>query len=364
MKILMVSLDFPPTVGGIAAHVYELAKTLCDLGHRVCVITRQLPTQNDAFVKRESMDIYRLRLRWAAPLYGGQINRFIQKKLPQIQPDIIHVHGMAPLEGYSIKGVPLVYTNHTSGYLERIRKGGVRRMALLRRLFEKPQLFLAPSRELLEVPFPIAAEKIYIPNGVDATKYRFDAHRRLQRRSSLGLRDDHVLGILTRRLVPKNGVIHLARATRFLDNERLRLVLIGDGPEFNDVSACLENYFSNRFTMLGAMNHEEIIPYYSAADFSILPSLMEATSISGLEAMATSLPLVGTRVGGIPDLIEEGRNGLLCNPADDQDLAEKINSLLETDLKTLGAYSRQMVENDFAWPQIARRTLAAYETVL
>jgi glycosyltransferase involved in cell wall biosynthesis len=140
--------------------------------------------------------------------------------------------------------------------------------------------------------------------------------------------------------------------------------LIGDGPEFGDVSACLESHFSNRFTMLGAMNHEEIIPYYSAADFSILPSLMEATSISGLEAMATSLSLVGTRVGGIPDLIEEGRNGLLCNPADDADLAEKINSLLETDLKTLGAYSRQMVENDFAWPQIARRTLAAYETVI
>ena len=171
----MVSLDFPPTVGGISAHVYELSRALCELGHRVCVITRQLPSQEDAFVKRESMDIYRVRLRWAAPLYGGQINRFIQAKLPEIQPDLIHIHGMAPLEGYTIKGVPLVYTNHTSGYLERIRKGGIRRTASLRRLFAKPQLFLAPSRELLEIPFPIAAEKVYIPNGVDAEKYRFDA---------------------------------------------------------------------------------------------------------------------------------------------------------------------------------------------
>ena len=159
-------------------------------------------------------------------------------------------------------------------------------------------------------------------------------------------------------------MIPLARATRFLDDERLRLVLIGDGPESRDVSACLEEHFANRFAMLGAMNHDEIIPYYSAADFSILPSLMEATSISGLEAMATSLPLVGTRVGGIPDLIEEGKNGFLCNPADDADLAEKINSLLDSDLKALGAHSRQMVETRFAWPQIARRTLAAYETVV
>ena len=364
MKILMVSLDFPPTVGGISAHVYELSRALCDLGHRVCVVSRQLPSQSDAFVKRESMDIYRLRLRWAAPLYGGQINRFIRKKLPEIQPDIIHVHGMAPLEGYNIKGVPLVYTNHTSGYLQRIQKGGVRRMALLRRLFAKPQLFLAPSRELLEVPFPIEAAKEYIPNGVDANKYRFDAGARSEIRAFLGLGDDHVLGILTRRLVPKNGVIHLARATRFISDDRLRLLLIGDGTEYGDVSTCLEQNFNDRFTMLGAKKHDEIIPYYSAADFSILPSLMEATSISGLEAMATSLPLVGTRVGGIPDLIEDGKNGFLCDPENDKDLADKIDALLGVDLKAFGARSRQMVEDNFAWARIAHRTLKAYESVL
>lgn len=364
MKILMISLDFPPTVGGIAAHVYEISRALCELGHHVCVITRLLPGQSDAFVKRDCMEIYRMRLRWAAPLYGGQINRFVRKRLPEIQPDIIHIHGMAPLEGYVIKGVPLAYTNHTSGYLKRIQKGGARRMALLRRMFAKPQLFLAPSRELLDLPFSIAAEKIYIPNGVDADKYRFDSGRRRELRASLELRDDHVLGILTRRLVAKNGVIHLARATRFLDDERLRFLLIGDGPEFDKVSASLEEHFTDRFTMLGAMHHDEIVPYYSAADFSVLPSLMEATSISGLEAMATSLPLIGTRVGGIPDLIEDGENGFLCDPADDEDLARRINSLLQIDLKAFGARSRQMVECNFAWPQIARRTLAAYEKVV
>lgn len=359
----MVSLDFPPTVGGIAAHVYELSRALTALGHRVSVITRKLRTQNDAYVRRDSIDIYRVKLRWAAPLYGGQINRFIQAKLPEVRPDIIHVHGMAPLEGYAIKGVPLAYTNHTSGYLERIRKGGARRMALLRRSFAKPQLFLAPSRELLEVPFGISAEKFYIPNGVDARKYRFDPLRRGEIRASLGIDENRVVGILTRRLVEKNGVIHLARATRHLDGGRLHLVLIGDGPERGAVARCLEENFSGHYTMLGAMSHDAIIPYYSAADFSILPSLMEATSISGLEAMACSLALVGTRVGGIPDLIEEGSNGYLCNPADDRDLAEKIGALLAGDLKALGAHSRRMVECDFAWPRIAERTVAAYETV-
>ncbi len=91
---------------------------------------------------------------------------------------------------------------------------------------------------------------------------------------------------------------------------------------------------------------------------------MEATSISGLEAMATSLPLVGTRVGGIPDLIEDGRNGFLCEPADENDLAESIDRLLGCDLRSFGKASREMVETRFAWPQIARRTVEAYETIL
>lgn len=364
MNVLMVSLDFPPTVGGIAAHVYELSMALGRLGHRVSVITRATAARSEPFERLESLDVHRVRLRGIAPLYGWQINRFIAARLASVTPDIIHVHGMAPLEGYRIEGVPLAYTNHTSGYLARIRKGGMRRMALLRRLLGKPRLFLAPSRELLEVPFPIPGEKRYIPNGVDAGKYRFDGAARARLREALGIAPDHVVAILTRRMVEKNGVIHFARAAGKVADPRLRAVLIGDGPEAPAVASALGAGFAGRYHLLGAMTHDEIIPYYSAADFSVLPSLMEATSISGLEAMACSLPLVGTRVGGIPDLIEEGRNGLLCEATDEADMAGRIGQLLGSDLRRMGRRSRELVEERFSWPRIAAETLRAYEEVL
>jgi len=360
----MVSLDFPPTVGGIAAHVYELSKALCALGQRVAVITRAKGESAVGEAKHDGIDVTRIALRWAAPLYARQINRCIREKCVTFEPDVIHVHGMAPLEGYDVERVPLAYTNHTSGYLERIAKGGARRMALLERSFAKPRLFLAPSRELLETPFPIAARRVFIPNGVDADKYRFDQSSRRKIRHRLDIDDSALVGILTRRLVAKNGVIHLARAVRHIDDERLRLILIGDGPEAARVRECLECHFAGRFHMAGAMRHEEIVPFYSAADFSVLPSLMEATSISGLEAMACSLALVGTRVGGIPELVEDGVNGYLCEPGDERDLAEKITRLLAGDVAGFGARSRALVEERFAWPQIARRTLAAYESIL
>ena len=237
-------------------------------------------------------------------------------------------------------------------------------MALLKRLFKKPALFLAPSNELLEVPFPIAAIKKFIPNGINSQKYKFDPELRKRYRKKLKLEENQPLGILTRRLVPKNGVAYLARATEYITNDKLHLLLIGDGPEREKIETYLQHYMPSRFQMLGAMRHDEIIPYYSAADFSLLPSLMEATSISGLEAMATGLPLVGTRVGGIPELIEDGKNGYLCNSEDEKDLADKINMLLSGDLKKFGNHSREIVEKRFDWQNIADQTLEAYKSIL
>lgn len=360
MRILMVSLDFPPVAGGISAHVYELSKALIQRGHKVFVITRH----REKDIRKsciDGIDVTAFKLKYMSPLYGRQINRFIQSCLDHMRPDIIHIHGMAPLEGYRISTPPLAYTNHTSGYLMRIQKYGRFKMFLLKRLFQKPSLFLAPSKELLATPFTISAEKRFIPNGVDAEKYRHNSEDRRSLRSELGYTDEDIVGILTRRLVPKNGMIYFARATKYLRQPNLKFIVIGDGDQKDAVEAELRQHIPGRFHMLGAKRHEEIIPYYSAADFSILPSLMEATSISGLEAMAASLPLVGTRVGGIPDLISPGYNGFLCDCADEGQLAEKINLLAEEDLEKLGANSKKLVEEKFDWAQIARATEEAYE---
>ena len=117
------------------------------------------------------------------------------------------------------------------GWLKRIKKGGFRRMALLKRHLRKPDLFLAPSRELLLVPFDIPAEKIFIPNGVDGSKFLFSKEKRARIRSQLGIGREDIVGLITRRLVDKNGVIYLARAAKFLKNKKIRFIIIGDGPE-------------------------------------------------------------------------------------------------------------------------------------
>jgi len=363
MNILFISIDYPPVPGGISAHVYELSKALQQKGHNVNIVTRRRAGQQEKSTI-EGIEVYRVRLKYLALVYGLQLRNFVKKLLPLLKPDIIHIHGMGPLEWYDIDTVPLVYTNHTSGYLRRIKKGGVRRMAMLKRHFSKVDLFLAPSKELLHIPFPVRAEKLFIPNGVDSGKFHHDSHKRSEIRDCLKISQNAVVAIVTRRLVDKNGVIYLAQACQHIKNQDLHFIIIGDGPERHAVAKEFYKHCQDRAIFLGNRRHEEIVDYYSAADFSILPSLLEATSISGLEAMAAGLPLVGTEVGGIPELIEDGVNGYLCKPADPEDLAAKINLLLQQDLPQLGSSSRQKVEEKFDWDKIAEATALAYQTLL
>ncbi len=362
MHILMVSLDFIPTVGGITAHVYELSQALMKNGCKITVITRKIDSR-ESFEIIDGIDTYRINLRAFGATYGYQINRFIKKKLDKIQPDIIHIHGMRPLEFYDIKNIPLVYTNHTSGYLKRLKKGGYR-IPILKRLFAKPKLFLAPSEELLQIPFEIKAKKVYIPNGVIAKKFKPNNDKRLKIREKLGLKHSDILALLTRRMVWKNGVRNLALATKYIKNNNLKILLIGNGEEFEEIEKILNKNFEGKFFMLGSKKHDEIVDYYSAADISILPSLMEATSISGLEAMAGALPLVGTRVGGIPDLIKDDFSGYLCNPEDPKDLAQKIDKLLNSDYKQMGQNAKKMVKEKFDWNTIAKRVIVEYRGIL
>ena len=359
----MISMDYPPIPGGISAHVYELSRALQKSGNRVTVLTR-LKDEQPVHSTEDSIDIYRVQLKYMALIYGLQITKFVKRLLPKLKPDIIHIHGMMPLEWYDIDHIPLAYTNHTSGYLKRIKKGGMRRMAMLKRHFKKVDLFLAPSKELLQIPFSIRAEKVFIPNGVDGQKFLASPDKRATIRKDLGFTDDDIVAIITRRLVDKNGVIYLARATKYLQDNKLKFIIIGDGPERAAVEHEFTSHCGQRALFLGNKTHDEIVDYYSGADFSILPSLMEATSISGLEAMAAGLPLVGTAVGGIPELIEDEKNGYLCKPADPEDLAKKISLLLKRDIQALGRQSRKMIEENFDWTTIAQKTLTTYKKAL
>jgi glycosyltransferase involved in cell wall biosynthesis len=286
---------------------------------------------------------------------------------------VVHLHSL-PWEGAVFTGqrpaVRRVATIHSSGFLD--DEAAHKRQWLYRLCLADSDAILAPSRELADKAryVGVAPERIrYIPNGVDPEEYSPAAASHAAPYEIPGLESDSQIVLATRRFDPKNGLLFLVRSMPAILAccPRARLVFAGDGEQLDEVrGACHALSIADKVVFLGNMPRGDLPRLYRRAGVCVLPSLQEATSISGLEAMAMAKPLVGTRIGGIPEIIDDGRTGLLVEPRDPGQLAEALISLLQAPSRAaeMGAAARQRVLREFSWAAIARRTVEVYERLL
>jgi glycosyltransferase involved in cell wall biosynthesis len=205
----------------------------------------------------------------------------------------------------------------------------------------------------------------FIANAVDARKFRPDISGEAVR-ARYGVPLNHCLILCPRRLVPKNGLEFLIESLpsirrRFRD---VSVLIAGDGPEREKLEARVRELgLHDSVIFAGSQHNDELPEFYAAADIVAIPSLKEATSIAGLEAMASACAVVATNVGGLPEIIEAGVSGLLVSPRDPEALGRAITHLIETpELRTqLGLAARARVEQKFTWEQVAGETTRAYE---
>ena len=328
MRIGLASVDFYPNVGGVAAHVVELGRELVRQGHTVDVFSIPHTEERDEISTLDGMTVHRPRVVNRKPLYSWMMARWFKRFLATTRLDVLHVHGLRPVEATRDLGVPVVFTNHTSGFLKRIRKSPWECQRLANRLQHISHV-LAPSEELVEATRYVgyAGPVQFIPNGVDTSKF---SPGEGTLRESWGVEPSEVAVLLARRMVEKNGVTVFADAVTRLKSQGFRIVFAGDGAERGRVEAILrDGGVIDRCVFLDSVPNTEMPDVYRSAEISVLPSFMEATSITGLESMATGLPLVGTRVGGIPTLIDDSVSGLLVEPHDAAGLAEAMDRLIQ-----------------------------------
>lgn len=379
MKILMVSDDYLPNPGGIAAHVYELTRELALAGHSVDLVAGhshllagqaipELPAGARLLVNRpyhRNHPGYILNsLRVAADL---------RRVLKRERYDVVHWHNLT-WETLAIRagtsGVPRVFTNHSSGYLRRV-KVAWRRAWQLPWLLDTADAIPTPSTELLEktVEAGYPRERVtYIPNGVNTTDFA-PGERDAKLMAAYGLREGDQVVVVPRRLDPKNGVDILVRAVDVARDRlpRLKVLLVGDGeqrPELEALAAQLG--ITERILFCGSQPRLAMPAHLRLADVAALPSRAEAVSLAGLEAMACGLPVLGSRVGGIPEFVHDGRNGRLF-PVEDHERLGDI--LVETfadsaALKAMGIQARQDVTDNFSWRVCAQRTVRVYEQAI
>jgi glycosyltransferase involved in cell wall biosynthesis len=391
LRVSQVSSNCYPNIGGVATHVHELSSSLAAGGARVEILSFRRGSLLQSLGGGESVysvgDVP-VRLLALGSLPGGRLRYWrLRRDAARLSPasadgaprHVVHSHDM-DYSGYLATRLSAdirVFTNHTSGFLQDLDERQKRE--LWRDQMAAFDHVIAPSGELRDrtVELGIDAARVsYVPNGVDPAKFRPDPEARARVRSRLGIQPDQVVVFSTRRFVPKNGVIDLAHGLRYLAPVREQVTMVFAGNGFGEpdplgyekeaLAAIRASPLADKVRLLGPVANDSIAELYAAADLSVLPSLKEATSISGLEAMSSGLSLVGTRIGGIPDLIDHERTGLLVDPGDPRGLADAIMSLVQRPdfRRQLGDRARARVVNEFSWQQIARRTQDVYERTL
>lgn len=336
-------------------------------------------TTADEFVQRitaKDVKVVELRMR---PGYDLRCYRQLRRVLREFQPDIIHSRNMAALEsqlcGVGLRNVKRVHGEHGREVND---IDGSNWKYLIFRKFMRPIIhrYIAVSKDLenwLISTVGVGTDKVrQIYNGVDHHQF---APQSVKPSALLPERWQNLDGIVVAgtvgRLTPVKDQQLLLRAVAKLRSDqpdladRLRLLIVGDGPLYPALARLVEELALQDVAWL-AGDRKDVASLLQTMDIFVLPSLGEGISNTVLEAMASGLPVIATSVGGNVELVEECFNGRLIPSGDIQALADAMASLItdSAERARLGANARLRVCQRFDWSRTVNDYLSVYDELL
>ncbi len=377
MKVALLTREYPPDVyGGAGVHVAYLARELasrveltvhCEGGDRPGAVAHQpwhqLAGANQA-LRTMSVDLAMAAAvsgadlvhshTWYANL-GGHLAALLYGV-----PHVMTVHSLEPLRPWKAEQLGGGYA--LSGWCEKVAVESAAAVIAVSDGMRADVLAAYPA---------VAPDRVHvIRNGIDSAEYAPDPGTAVLRR--YGVDPARPVVIFVGRITRQKGVPVLLRAARHLAAEAQLVLCAGqpDTPELatavTDLVTSLQASRSGVIWIPEMLPKREIIQLLSHATVFACPSLYEPLGIVNLEAMACGTAVVGSRVGGIPEVVADGQTGLLVPPDDPAALASALNALVLDPARAtaLGAAGRKRATAEFGWDAIAAQTAGLYATLL
>lgn len=370
LHVAMMIQAYLPLLGGAERQLAALAPLLKNQGVDVSVITRRYPGL-PAFEVIDDVPVYRLPVPGPKPVASLSFSLAALPLLGRLRPDVIHAHELLSPTTTAVTakrrfGIPVV---------AKVLRGGVLGdLAKLERKFlgrKRMQTFKQQVDSFIIISQEIDAElaawgvtperRVFIPNGVDTQRFApVQLPQKERLRQELGLGEGET-AVYAGRLVAEKCVdqlIGLWPQVREIYS-RAQLLVLGSGPEEQK----LAQLAGEGVHFLG--NVPDVAPYLQAADLFILPSATEGLSNAMLEALATGLPVITTRVGGAPDIITHQKSGWLVAPHQPDEWLEAILTLFTLAEKRhdLGRQGRQKVAATYGLAATAEKLVGLYGRV-
>lgn len=324
MNIGMLADIYQTHVSGVTNYISLCKKWLENAGHQVYVFS---------FGERDEVDEEnKIILTRGLPIMDFYTNFHYNERANQLlySMDIVHVQhpfvsGMIARRYCTPRNIPIVFSNHTrydlysQAYLPHLPKtmsnAGLK--AYLSKFYRACDLVIIPAESMHRVlidQFGLDAPVVIIPNGVDLEP--FSGNIKSIDRQKFGFSSDHIITIFIGRLAPEKNLPFLLDA--FADiaehDPRMRLILVGDGPERKNLEDRVDRMkLGSKIYFSGLIPYLEVPSYLKSADIFVTPSLSEVFPLSIIEAIGAGLPVVGIDAPGTSDIIMDGVNGLITN---------------------------------------------------
>lgn len=374
-------------MGGMETHLDNLCRELVARGHTVHVITTRHP--GDVTVEEKPG----LRVQYLTEAPPGRYSRAwwrvslkaFHELLGQGPVDLVLSQSVAAASIARIRSRPPVYpfihglvlSHLASEWSQRARWGdtlrflGMKVPELFYYAFVHERPFLQRVEAVLAISDQLVPQlehrcrRVFVCyNGVDVRRFAPDEERREQVRKRLGIAGDEIVVLLAGVMMRQKGVDRGIEAVGALAGRfpRLRLVLVGSGPEEDRLRAlAATSPLGSRIDFVGGVPHQEMPGYFNAADLFVHPSQRaEGLPTVIVEAMASGLPVVATDAGGTKTVVLDGRTGILVPKRNTARLTAAIEALV-TDrhlAARLAAEGLRLARERFAWSRIVDRLLA------
>jgi phosphatidylinositol alpha-1,6-mannosyltransferase len=380
VKTLIYTHEFPPYYGGAGIYAYELANGIHKLGGDVRVLA-PLYDDGDFDVDRDSeFKIIRKSFKRKTFLRN---HIFFMQTLLREHPDIIMVvECAAQIQAARFRrfwACPYIITVHGSeiwSYFDS-QKGYFnlppKEVMLMRRFFLGARGLISvcnSTKKLILEYLPELTNKItVIHNGISPESFPVLKKERIkEHKSVLGLMNKRVILCVSRLASSKGYEVLLSAFKKVLDGFPETILLIaGDGPRRDDLESLAgELHCSREVRFIGKVPRKELYLYYNICDLFVLTSRQEAFPFVCLEANACGKAVVAGLIGGIPEMVENGVNGILVNPNDSNGVAEVIVDLLRDNDRrnTMGENGLSRVLNEFTEINMAKKTLEVVKDIL